>query len=487
MPYLPQVATARPTIHPVDRNDDLTPKGTQKSKTTVGIAISGVSTHPLDRENATDTARAEGLGLRYRTSPGETQGARATPATRPDPGDGADGDRGETQLRPSATPIRSDIMKSWYTIRARDTGAEVLIYDEIGAYGVSAKGFLAELGALPDDRAIDLRLNSPGGSVFDAVAIYNALSRHAGMVTVWIDGIAASAASYVAMAGDEIVMPENAFLMIHDPSALVMGTAADMRDMAGTLDKIASSMLRGYASRSGKPEEEIAALLAAETWFDAAEALEAGLATRLAEPVRIAAAFDISQFRNAPPALIEAVEAVEPEDDATATDTVEDDTDGAPAAPDPAPPSVSENADDTVAVADTVPDPTAIRSEACRAASLLLIPSTRHARRTRSYSSTDYLSRTQFFRLGIKTRTFTPRRSDHPIVSTDHFVSGIHKNEALYVAIDTRQDDDLTAEVRGAPAHLPTKSGGLQHVFFRALRSRRFRLATRMATLSPPL
>ena len=109
-------------------------------------------------------------------------------------------------------------MNSWYTIRARDGGAEVLIYDEIGAYGVSAKGFLAELGALPDDSAIDLRLNSPGGSVFDAVAIHNALSRHAGTVTVWIDGIAASAASYIAMAGDEIVMPENAFLMIHDPS-----------------------------------------------------------------------------------------------------------------------------------------------------------------------------------------------------------------------------------------------------------------------------
>ena len=167
-------------------------------------------------------------------------------------------------------------MNSWYTIRARDSGAEVLIYDEIGAYGVSAKGFLAELGALPDDSAIDLRLNSPGGSVFDAVAIHNALSRHAGTVTVWIDGIAASAASYIAMAGDEIVMPENAFLMIHDPSGLVMGTAADMRDMAGTLDKIAASMTRGYAAKSGKPEDEIAALMAAETWFDAAEALEAG-------------------------------------------------------------------------------------------------------------------------------------------------------------------------------------------------------------------
>ena len=197
-------------------------------------------------------------------------------------------------------------MKSWYTIRARGMGAEVLIYDEIGAYGVTAKGFLAELGALPDGVPIDLRLNSPGGSVFDAVAIYNALQRHDGEITVWIDGIAASAASYVAMAGDEIVMPENAFLMIHNPSGLVMGTAADMREMADTMDKIAGGMVRGYAARSGRAEEEIAALMAAETWFDAEAAIAAGLATRMVEPVRIAASFDIASFHNAPPVLVEA-------------------------------------------------------------------------------------------------------------------------------------------------------------------------------------
>jgi ATP-dependent protease ClpP protease subunit len=203
-------------------------------------------------------------------------------------------------------------MKSWYTIRARASGTEVLIYDEIGAYGVSAKGFLAELGALPDGVPIDLRLNSPGGSVFDAVAIFNALKRHAGVVTVWIDGIAASAASYIAMAGDEIVMPENAFLMIHDPSGLVMGTAADMREMADTMDKIAGCMIRGYAGRSGGSEEEIAALMAAETWFDAEAAIAAGLATRMVEPVRIAASFDVAAFRNAPPILIEATAAQTP-------------------------------------------------------------------------------------------------------------------------------------------------------------------------------
>ena len=254
-------------------------------------------------------------------------------------------------------------MKSWYTIRAREGGAEVLIYDEIGAYGVSAKGFLAELGALPDDAAIDLRLNSPGGSVFDAVAIHNALGRHAGTVTVWIDGIAASAASYIAMAGDAIVMPENAFLMIHDPSGLVMGTAADMREMAGTLDKIAAGMTRGYAARSGKTEDEIAALMAAETWFSAAEALEAGLATQLAEPVRIAASFDIARFRNAPPELVEAVETTDPESAETATDIVEDANDVA-APPDALPQPGAHDLDGTATDASTGPDAAAIRAEA---------------------------------------------------------------------------------------------------------------------------
>jgi ATP-dependent Clp protease protease subunit len=202
-------------------------------------------------------------------------------------------------------------MRSWYAIRARAEGAEVSIYDEIGAYGVSAKCFLAELGALPDDGPLTLRLNSPGGSVFDAVAIYNAIKRHAGPVTVWIDGIAASAASYIAMAGDEVVMPENAFLMIHDPSGLVMGTAEDMRAMAEALDKIKGSLVVGYVAKSGGAEDDIAALMAKETWLDAAEAVELGFADRLAEPVRIAAQFDVGRFRNAPPALAEIIATVD--------------------------------------------------------------------------------------------------------------------------------------------------------------------------------
>ena len=140
---------------------------------------------------------------------------------------------------------------------------------------------------MPDDAPIDLRLNSPGGSVFDAVAIYNALSRHAGTITVWIDGIAASAASYIAMAGDEIVMPENAFLMIHDPSWHCHGHGRGYASTwPRTLDKIAGQHDARLCREIGQADDEIAALLSAETWFDAKDALDAGLATRIAEPVR---------------------------------------------------------------------------------------------------------------------------------------------------------------------------------------------------------
>jgi ATP-dependent Clp protease protease subunit len=223
-------------------------------------------------------------------------------------------------------------------------------------------------GALPDGTPVDLRLNSPGGSIFDAVAIHNAIKRHEGTVTVWIDGIAASAASYIAMAGDEIVMPENAFLMIHDPAGLVMGTAEDMRAMAEALDKVKGSLVSGYAAKSGRTPEEVSALMAAETWFDAGDAVAQGFADRLIEPVRIAARFDIGRFRNAPPVLVEQVEAEpEPGDDTDGTNTeaTDDVADGDPVEDDEvAAPDTSEPSAQTPPPSGAPPDPAAIRAEA---------------------------------------------------------------------------------------------------------------------------
>ena len=192
-------------------------------------------------------------------------------------------------------------MKGWYDFRAQAKGAEIIIYDEIGAFGIPAKAFLDELKALGPVAELTLRINSPGGSVFDGVAIYNALKRHDAAITVWIDGIAASIASVIAMAGDEVVMPENAMLMLHDPAGLVIGTAADMRAMADALDKMKAGMVAAYRDKSGRDNAEIEALMAAETWLSAQEAVELGLADRIEQPVRMAAHFDLSRFRNPPP------------------------------------------------------------------------------------------------------------------------------------------------------------------------------------------
>ena len=116
------------------------------------------------------------------------------------------------------------------TTRAQARGAEIVIYDEIGAFGIPAKAFLDELKALGPVAELTVRINSPGGSVFDGVAIYNALKRHDAAITVWIDGIAASIASMIAMAGDEVVMPENAMLVLHDPRG---SSPAPLRTCAG--------------------------------------------------------------------------------------------------------------------------------------------------------------------------------------------------------------------------------------------------------------
>jgi ATP-dependent Clp endopeptidase proteolytic subunit ClpP len=206
-------------------------------------------------------------------------------------------------------------LKRWYEFRGQATGAEIVIYDEIGAFGIPAKAFLDELKALGPIAELTVRINSPGGSVFDGVAIYNALKRHDAAITVWIDGIAASIASMIAMAGDEIVMPENAMLMLHDPAGFVMGTAADMRAMAEALDRMKAGMVAAYRDKSGRDEPEIEALMREESWLSAEEAVALGLADRVEQPVRMAARFDLSRFRNAPPQLAAILTSSTPQED----------------------------------------------------------------------------------------------------------------------------------------------------------------------------
>ncbi|NKZ71845.1 hypothetical protein GTA09_20255 [Rhodococcus hoagii] len=144
----------------------------------------------------------------------------------------------------------------WYRIHAAadDKPAEVFIYDRIGETywgdGVGAKNFTRELADIDAD-AITVRINSPGGSVYDGIAILNALREHKATITVHVDGLAASAASFIAMAGDEIIMSRNAEMMIHDPMMGCAGNADDMRAAAERLEQVGENVASIYAERAG--------------------------------------------------------------------------------------------------------------------------------------------------------------------------------------------------------------------------------------------
>lgn len=186
------------------------------------------------------------------------------------------------RVQERAKPAPAATGKSWYRIQniAADV-AEVYLYDGIGEFGVTARDFVAELNSVRA-RRIELHLNSPGGAVFDGVAIYNALVNHPAEVTTFVDGLAASAASFIAMAGDRIVMEKNARFMIHDAAGLVIGNAKDMREMADLLDSLSDTIAEVYADRAGGEIATWRAAMRAETWYTAREALAAGLATAIA-------------------------------------------------------------------------------------------------------------------------------------------------------------------------------------------------------------
>ena len=145
-----------------------------------------------------------------------------------------------------------------------------------------------ELNAIKSPK-IDMHINSPGGNVFDGAAIYNAVKRHEASVVSFIDGIAASIASVIALAGEKVIMAENALYMMHNPSGIVIGSADEMRKTADILDKVRDTMVGAYVGKSGQTEDEIKALLDAETFMSADEAKEAGFADEIGDEIDIAA------------------------------------------------------------------------------------------------------------------------------------------------------------------------------------------------------
>lgn len=203
-------------------------------------------------------------------------------------------------------PVAGD--RRWFEVKAAkaEEPAEVFIYDEIGrgffGGGVSAEGFIDELKKLNLKAGDELmvRINSPGGNLFDGTTMYNYLRTLKAKVTVRVDGVAASAASIVAMAGDRIEMPENSFLFIHNPWMFAAGDAAAMRKAAEDLDQLREGAVATYLRRTdGKlTRVELIKMLDSETWLTAEQSVQHGFADEVDEPVRAAALarFDLTQY-----------------------------------------------------------------------------------------------------------------------------------------------------------------------------------------------
>nr|WP_313624883.1 ClpP-like prohead protease/major capsid protein fusion protein [Kosakonia sp.] len=204
-------------------------------------------------------------------------------------------------------PKASAKSNSWFRMQASGSStADIFIYDEIGYWGVTAKQFISDLKALGDISLINLHINSPGGDVFDGIAIFNALKHHGASITVHIDGLAASMASVIAMVGNPVIMPENTMMMIHKPWGFAGGDANDMRDYADLLDKVESVLIPAYAQKTGKSTEEIAALLEDETWMDGAECLAMGFADQVTPSLQAMACIHskrIEEFEKMPSSI----------------------------------------------------------------------------------------------------------------------------------------------------------------------------------------
>lgn len=175
--------------------------------------------------------------------------------------------------------LAGDPPNDWYRIEnlGSETTAVLYLHDEIGYFGLTSADFVRDLAAVKD-RELHVHINSPGGDVFDGIAIYNAIRAHPKPVTVYVDALAASAASFIAMAGDRILIEPTAQLMLHDAHGMGLGNAADMREYADLLDKCSDNIASIYGQRAGGTTKKWRAVMAKDAWYSADEAVAAGLA-----------------------------------------------------------------------------------------------------------------------------------------------------------------------------------------------------------------
>lgn len=205
-------------------------------------------------------------------------------------------------------------MKYWEMKKQQNNKATVYITGDIVSQewvddDTSASGFKQDLDKLGSVDNIDLHINSGGGSVFDGIAIFNMLKSNPAKITVYVDALAASIASVIAMAGDEIIMPSNSMLMIHNPWTQAIGNAKELRKMADDLDQIGKSSRQSYLSKTGDKlsEEDLMQLLDDETWLTAQEAVDYGFADEIVESNQMAASINketLQHYKHAPKSLI---------------------------------------------------------------------------------------------------------------------------------------------------------------------------------------
>lgn len=187
----------------------------------------------------------------------------------------------------------------WFNIqgKATDAVAEVYIFDEIGAYGISAQEFITEMKEYKDT-PVNLRINCIGGDVFDGMAMYNIIKKREAKTTAYIEGIAASMGSVIALAADEVVMAENSLFMIHNAWGGAMGGAEDMRKTASVLEKISGEIASIYKRKTRLSLDRINDMMDEETWLNAEEAYELGFVDTISDSIKVAAKYDVSKFKN---------------------------------------------------------------------------------------------------------------------------------------------------------------------------------------------
>lgn len=191
-------------------------------------------------------------------------------------------------------------------INMKNKKAEVFLYGDIGGFfGITAESFVREIKSLGELSTINLRINSDGGNVFDGVAIYNFLRSHQARVEVDIDSLAASIASIIAMAGDEIRIADNAWMMIHDPWIVTGGTSDELRKTADTMDGIRDTLLDTYMHKTKQSRDDVSEMMKNETWLNAKDAKDKGFVTHITGALDIAASIKPNAFKNTPQNLIE--------------------------------------------------------------------------------------------------------------------------------------------------------------------------------------